>query len=895
MSAARRLGPKAKPLVNAWTQQLGSALTVVDTATGSTARTAHDLPLLQTSLWWSRQPPHTTGQITKGLRPWSGTPDAEAQGRRKHPVAAAGSGASLSRALERSRDPLAAQARQADIAASKSINKRIVRARTIAQVLALLDEMLPQNGALPRVRLNAVNVSTALHRLARAAHEAGSATGGGASAGLTDASGRSMGARAAAHAARLNAMAAQLLRDMDAQGISNLMWANATLRRTLGPTTMDAAFQTIADELVAHLGTGPGGAASGQTDPGQRLWEAVVAEAWSRPQSRFCPQAVANMLWALSALQHAPPAGFLRDFTAAAAEVLPDFAPQHLSISLYACATMDFLPPREFLDGLSEQSVFCMSGFKPQELSNLVWALSKLGIRDARILDAVAAVCRTRFGADQTSALASARRPQHAANILWAFATLRHHPGPRALSALISDVSCRLHELRPADLAALVWACAELGEAPGVLVGALRAFLSGGGAGEAAAGCGPHSLSTLLWGLGVMGALDAPLWARFVGAVDDAVPRCGASDAALLYEAALLTHSSDDDHGGLEQLSDASVSAAHAGWISSGEPALQSADCFHMDVFGALSALGVAFEPRWRAADGSLRGDAALVGPDGSLKKVLLLDNARMFCVNVLKGEEVPRPLGKAIARRRTLEHYGYGVVSLPYWAWDALSADARVDFLRLLLVEDASAGEALACLRVRPALRDDVSEDGGQRRWAQYVDASAPNEAAEQAAVATANQQRHRHAMGPEGHWELSHPLSGMAARILNPAAPEFRVSEFASTAASSRTTGTGDDVGERAPAADFLSWASKDVNDLAHDAGAAAAIASATHVLGSDEGVWAPPLRSALHNGECENLPLPSGAFLREMQALAGGLLSQSATSSNSLMADIVFPATR
>ena len=143
--------------------------------------------------------------------------------------------------------------------------------------------------------------------------------------------------------------------------------------------------------------------------------------------STFKPQEVANLMWALAALNCKPDAALTDAMLTRALFTMKGFAPQHLANLAWAIATLGIIPSTEFFEALSMRSVTVSCYFKPQEIANLLWSMATIGLNPGKEL--VNEISRqVMFCIDQF-------KSQEIANILWAMSTLEIIPGTQMIAA----------------------------------------------------------------------------------------------------------------------------------------------------------------------------------------------------------------------------------------------------------------------------------------------------------------------------------------------------------------------------------------------------------------------------------------------------------------------------
>ncbi|WP_422468535.1 DUF1601 domain-containing protein [Endozoicomonas sp. ALC013] len=240
-------------------------------------------------------------------------------------------------------------------------------------------------------------------------------------------------------------------RNIDPQGIANLLWAMAKLVDN-GQEWTSGLKEAVA-ALLPHV---------------------------NAQKDQFIPQHIANLLWAMAKLvnngQERTP-----EFKEAMAALLPHvnaqkdkFNPQHIANLLWAMAklvdngqerTPEF---KEAMAALLPHVNIQIANFNPQEIVNLLWAMAKLvdngQEQTPRLKEAVAALLPlVNIQKNQFNA-------QGIANLLWAMAKLvdngqERTPGlNEAVAALLPHVKALKDQFIPQHIANLLWAMAKLAE-----------------------------------------------------------------------------------------------------------------------------------------------------------------------------------------------------------------------------------------------------------------------------------------------------------------------------------------------------------------------------------------------------------------------------------------------
>ncbi len=282
-------------------------------------------------------------------------------------------------------------------------------------------------------------------------------------------------------------------RDIDAQGIANLLWAMAKLadsgpERTLGLNEAVAALlphmnaqkdqfipQHIANLLWAMAKLVDNGQ---ERTPGFNEAVASLLTNVNAQKAHFIPQEIANLLWAMAKLvnngQEQTPV-----FKEAVTTLLPhvkaqkaNFKPQEITNLLWAMAKL-VDNRHELTPGLKEALAALLphvnakkNQFIPQHIANLLWAMAKLvdnGQEQTSELDGAVAALLPRVNAQKAHF-----KPQEIANLLWAMAKLVDNGQEQtpelneAMATLLRHVNAQKAHFKPQEIANLLWAMAKL-------------------------------------------------------------------------------------------------------------------------------------------------------------------------------------------------------------------------------------------------------------------------------------------------------------------------------------------------------------------------------------------------------------------------------------------------
>lgn len=235
--------------------------------------------------------------------------------------------------------------------------------------------------------------------------------------------------------ARFSESAQSKMGEFDAGGLATLLWAYATLSHNPGTAWLvaygEAWLKRAATDGALGSGHAPGAGAA---------------------NSSITPQSLANALWALATIGHAPGENWLERFALVAQHRLPEFSPHEIANVAWAFATLGYSPGEPFLRALQEVAARKLPEFNPHEMSNVLWSFASLGASPGKPwLERFAAAASRRLLEFQVLSLS---------NLLWALVVLREHQlgskKPLALQALrLLLEKADAHELPDAVLFAL--------------------------------------------------------------------------------------------------------------------------------------------------------------------------------------------------------------------------------------------------------------------------------------------------------------------------------------------------------------------------------------------------------------------------------------------------------
>ena len=329
-------------------------------------------------------------------------------------------------------------------------------------------------------------------------------------------------------------------KDIDGQGITNVLWAMAKLvdnGQELTPKLKEAVAALLAhtsaqkDQFIPQHVVNLLWAMAKLVDYGQertpRFREAVVEQLSqvNALKDQFIPQGIANLLWAIAklvdnGLERTP---VLKEAVAA---LLPEvktqkdqFSAQGITNLLWAMAKL--LDNGQERTPMLEVTVTALwprvnaqkANFKPQEIANLLWAMAKLvdnGLeRRSGFKEAVAALLpHVNAQKDQFTTL-------DIANLLWAMAKLvdigqKRTPAlKKAVVALLLHVDAQKDQFTAQDIGNLLWAMAKLVDNGQELTPSLKEAVAAPlqHVNAQKANFRPLEIANLLWAMGKLGEL----------------------------------------------------------------------------------------------------------------------------------------------------------------------------------------------------------------------------------------------------------------------------------------------------------------------------------------------------------------------------------------------------
>jgi len=313
------------------------------------------------------------------------------------------------------------------------INSQIIAAseQGVQQLLATTTAHLGQ--------MNLVNLSTAIHRLAKV-----TAGNSGAQAEL-----RRHPVLRELQAAILLALEALEPSAVQPQSLSNIVWSLATLRLNSAPLLQAAttlAVTSIADFKPFEMSTTLwalaklGSVDDSTTGKQSRTLFYAAANHMTNNLHQFGFRCLATVVWSFATARQRNP----RLFRGIAMKMIPMVHAancQEIANTAWAFGTAGFHDDQLFF-ALAERALLHLPEFKPQELSNLLWGLATNGFFHEGL-----------FSASGLEAQRMDLHPQHLANILWAFSRVQpHHPATqRTTLSLLPLCTSQLEAFKPQE------------------------------------------------------------------------------------------------------------------------------------------------------------------------------------------------------------------------------------------------------------------------------------------------------------------------------------------------------------------------------------------------------------------------------------------------------------
>jgi len=396
------------------------------------------------------------------------------------------------------------------------------------------------------------------------------------------------------------------------------------------------------------------------------LLDAVAEESAGRVRD-FKPQDLANTAWAFATAGHAAPALFDAIGEEAAGRVR-DFKPQELFNAAWAFATAGHAAPALF-DAIGREAAARVRELNPQDLSNTAWAFATAGHAAPALFDAIGRESAGRM---------RAFKPQELSNMAWAFATAGH-AAPALFDAIGREAAGRVRELNPQNLTNTAWAFATAGHAAPALFDAIGR--------EAAARVRelkPQELANTAWAFAVLDHLpsESSLFdQRFAHHCDALAHELRRDELCQLHQWHLWYAS---ERACSDALPGAAVLARCDSEFRAAEVRPSS---LQRDVATALASLGATVQEEKVLEEGYIldlvvdwRGERLAVEVDGPSH----------FVGRV--------PTGATLLKRRQLRHFGWRLVTVPYWEWAELAhrdkskeREQRAAYLSSLLSKEAS------------------------------------------------------------------------------------------------------------------------------------------------------------------------------------------------------------
>lgn len=255
---------------------------------------------------------------------------------------------------------------------------------------------------------------------------------------------------------RLSSRARQLLPELDPQGLALTAWAFATIGRQ-----DDELMAALAEEAQRKLQAfGPQNIANlvwATATLGfrcDRLHEALLSESMRRLED-FSAQELAIVNWAFTKLAF-PTGGAWRAAFRGRVMRLKEYAPSEVSMIAWALATRGDYDP-ELMAYVARRSMELMRSFTGQNIATIIWAVATVSYKDDPCIDEF---LRMALGA--IIARSNEFQPLNIALISWGLAKLAYR-AEIAFESLIASAVRQIDQFVPQNLVQVIWACATSG------------------------------------------------------------------------------------------------------------------------------------------------------------------------------------------------------------------------------------------------------------------------------------------------------------------------------------------------------------------------------------------------------------------------------------------------
>tara|TARA_B100000513_G_scaffold193709_1_gene121435 strand:+ start:526 stop:3900 length:3375 start_codon:yes stop_codon:yes gene_type:complete len=510
--------------------------------------------------------------------------------------------------------------------------------------------------------------------------------------------------------------AAEKVEGATAQNLANLAWAYATARHE-APALFDAlAVEALQEGRLAQFSsqaiasTARAFAWAGHAAPG--LFDALEVEASAR-LGEFTEQELSNTAWAFVTAEHAAHSLFEAIATELVEqERLPEFKPQGLASMSRAFALAEHKAPHLF-HAFVPEIVAKLGKFNSQELSNTARAFATSGEASAALFEPLAAEAAGRL---------STFNAQELANLGWSYATAGFS-APALFEGIATEAIARLagiaprfNRFSPQGLANIAWAFATAGYWEEELFEhlAMESWLR-------LEEFNPQNVANMAWAFAVFGAPSGRVLfgsPKFVERCEELGAEFGREELFQLHQWALW----------LRERQEAALTSDEAPWAKLpeglGERCREAffsregtPSQLQFNVTKALRLLVSGKVPtKVKREDRCLETGYTIdaVIERGAERVAVEIHGPWHFLGRSAQQLRVNRPSSDAVAvgwasaadeqhemggamliKQRQLRHFGWKLLNVPYWEWNALSQNVDADtprrkqeYLRMKLEE---------------------------------------------------------------------------------------------------------------------------------------------------------------------------------------------------------------
>jgi hypothetical protein len=466
------------------------------------------------------------------------------------------------------------------------------------------------------------------------------------------------------------------------QGLSNTLWAAATMGLQLSKQQAQQLVEALVRQRQAAKPQGVSNtlwAAATMGLPLQEQQAQQLVEALVQQRQSATSQNLSNTLWAVATMGLPLPEQQAQQLVAALVQQRHAATPQAVSNTLWAVATIGL--PLANVDWHSLLEALVAKAVTAQNFSNTLWAAAKRKADFAAAPRTTMQQTRVELALLQLAdaavslQLVEGMTPQNISNSLWALSELGMRPD-QLTSLLMTAVLQRVAAMTPQDISITALAAARLGYVEAPLFEALMAAAQQRRQESAQ---DEQAICNLCWAVVVA---DEQQLTQQVVALSKQLAASGLWESgstgagrSQLWQVHLWLLDCKPRSGGLAgTLSAQQLQQCADVWeLMLQQTAQQRRTVFEQGVLAAAQQLPglAACCQEARTDDGAYSVDVIAMHTATGRRLAIEADGPHHF---LLPGRQ---PTGDTLARDRALAARGYVVVSVPWWKWNAMQADA--------------------------------------------------------------------------------------------------------------------------------------------------------------------------------------------------------------------------